>query len=105
MQMDDAVYEEVCRQAELKQSWVCLQLAQLPSTRCLTMEEFEAAQRKQSEGADPEELTADAVEAEEEEEQQQGGAQRESCPHILTDNQKAKGIRHMSVDAKHVFEQ
>lgn len=64
----------------MKQFLVCVQLAELPSTRCLTVEEFEAAQRKQSEGTDPEELTADAVEAEEEEEQQ--GANRESpLPH------------------------
>ena len=64
---------------------MCLQLAQLPSTRCLTVEEFEAAQQKQSEGADPEELTADAVEAEEAEEQQ--GANRESPLHKVLKSQ------------------
>lgn len=46
---------------------------QLPLTRCLTPEEFEAVQRKEREGVDAEELTADAVEAEEEEQGARGG--------------------------------
>ncbi len=76
------LYTQPRKQVCSQQCWLFLQLAQLPSTRCLTVEEFEAAQRKQSEGADPEELTADAVEAEEEEEQQQG-AHRKLPPHNL----------------------
>lgn len=51
----------------------CVQLWQLPATRCLTAEEFESAQRKEREGVDAEELTADAVEAEEEEQEGRGG--------------------------------
>lgn len=48
---------------------------QLPSARCLSAAEFEAAQRQASEGGEAEELTADAVEAEEEEQGARSGSE------------------------------